>query len=509
MGKPLSHPVHPRVSGGVGVAGAPSPAPSSIERGPSSAYFSGGSPQVDTSFQSPASPLFQSQLSPRSPGLIRSHVRNTSIEESSLKSPKLVESSKPGHLGYTVAHYGQGEEPSTYSIQTKRYFGDEYKPGDYKQEYKAGDYKSPEYKTADLRSPHADSTVDSGVGSTVTKHRYFEASDQRPSKAEPEWRKSLLEQPPPVPKSPLPEESTQLQMTRSAEVKLYQDEHGVKQPSHVKTEELGYKTGGRDGEEGYDYRITSERVRDIGRPQQSQASPAPIGDVPPSKSYERTTSYERTEPTKIYEQTTQSYEPYEHKPKYEQKSSREHSFESRPFEPTHYETKYGKSTYDEPPKDYEEEKEPEPLNKSEDLAGVPFESVVEKKEFTPSHKRQPSGAPSTPTTPASSRREVIEQQSESRPESRPTSKPTTPKLSLKFGKSKEKDPNKGFDFGKSKFTSKHEVIKRGKDVEVKLDSLKLGKEDQLRIVVLRKFILQKNRIQKLVFYKSGESSKKV
>ncbi|KIH65692.1 hypothetical protein ANCDUO_03987 [Ancylostoma duodenale] len=43
---------------------------------------------------------------------------------------------------------------------------------------------------------------------------------------------------------------------------------------------------------------------------------------------------------------------------------------------------------------------------------------------------------------------------------------------------------KPFEFGKSKFTSKHEVVKRGKDVEVKLENLKLSKEDTLRVVVL-------------------------
>uniref|UniRef100_A0A1I7TZT2 Tubulin_C domain-containing protein n=2 Tax=Caenorhabditis tropicalis TaxID=1561998 RepID=A0A1I7TZT2_9PELO len=59
---------------------------------------------------------------------------------------------------------------------------------------------------------------------------------------------------------------------------------------------------------------------------------------------------------------------------------------------------------------------------------------------------------------------------------------TTPKMSLKFKKDgKEAKP---FDFGKSKFNCKHDVIKRGKEVEVKLEGIKLGKEDQLRVVVL-------------------------
>uniref|UniRef100_A0A183V7Q6 Major sperm protein n=1 Tax=Toxocara canis TaxID=6265 RepID=A0A183V7Q6_TOXCA len=57
----------------------------------------------------------------------------------------------------------------------------------------------------------------------------------------------------------------------------------------------------------------------------------------------------------------------------------------------------------------------------------------------------------------------------------PHSQPLTP--------SEPKD-QKGFDFGKSKFTSKHEVVKRGKDVDVKLESLKLSKDDQIRIVVI-------------------------
>ncbi|KAE9413648.1 hypothetical protein Angca_008647 [Angiostrongylus cantonensis] len=59
---------------------------------------------------------------------------------------------------------------------------------------------------------------------------------------------------------------------------------------------------------------------------------------------------------------------------------------------------------------------------------------------------------------------------------------TTPKTSMKF--KKEGKETKPFEFGKSKFSSKHEVVKRGKSVEVKLESLKLTKEDTLRIVVL-------------------------
>ncbi|KHJ90444.1 Filamin/ABP280 repeat protein [Oesophagostomum dentatum] len=59
---------------------------------------------------------------------------------------------------------------------------------------------------------------------------------------------------------------------------------------------------------------------------------------------------------------------------------------------------------------------------------------------------------------------------------------TTPKTSMKF--KKEGKEGKPFEFGKSKFTSKHEVVKRGKDVEVKLENLKLSKDDTLRVVVL-------------------------
>ncbi|KAL3990483.1 Filamin/ABP280 repeat family protein [Acanthocheilonema viteae] len=62
----------------------------------------------------------------------------------------------------------------------------------------------------------------------------------------------------------------------------------------------------------------------------------------------------------------------------------------------------------------------------------------------------------------------------------------TPRLSLKFGKEKEKKgiEEGGFNFGKSKITSKHEIVRRGKDVDVKVDSLKLGKDDQLKVVVV-------------------------
>lgn len=80
-------------------------------------------------------------------------------------------------------------------------------------------------------------------------------------------------------------------------------------------------------------------------------------------------------------------------------------------------------------------------------------------------------------------------------ESKSQSKPTTPRLSLKkFSRSSSTSSSKGistgvgpngFDFGKSKITSKNEVIKVGKEVEVKIESLKLGKDDQLKVVVMR------------------------
>ncbi|VDN28910.1 unnamed protein product, partial [Gongylonema pulchrum] len=74
------------------------------------------------------------------------------------------------------------------------------------------------------------------------------------------------------------------------------------------------------------------------------------------------------------------------------------------------------------------------------------------------HEKHPSG----PTTPISTPR-------------------LTPKLNLKFGKDKEQKgiEESGFNFGKSKITSKHEIVRRGKDVDVKVESLKLGKDDQL------------------------------
>lgn len=78
-----------------------------------------------------------------------------------------------------------------------------------------------------------------------------------------------------------------------------------------------------------------------------------------------------------------------------------------------------------------------------------------------------------------------------------TTPKTTPRLSLKFRKDKDAaavpGEDKLFDWGKSKFTSKHEVVKRGKEVEVKLEPLKLAKDETLKVVVIRKFLwYQKN-----------------
>lgn len=46
----------------------------------------------------------------------------------------------------------------------------------------------------------------------------------------------------------------------------------------------------------------------------------------------------------------------------------------------------------------------------------------------------------------------------------------------------------GFDFGKSKITSKKEEARRGEDFEIKIESLKLSKDDQLKVVVMGNLI---------------------
>uniref|UniRef100_A0A0N5AN33 Filamin-A n=1 Tax=Syphacia muris TaxID=451379 RepID=A0A0N5AN33_9BILA len=108
-----------------------------------------------------------------------------------------------------------------------------------------------------------------------------------------------------------------------------------------------------------------------------------------------------------------------------------------------------------------DEKRDEELDDAFELdKSIPPIQVLEKVEQLP-HSKPPSTATTPKTTPR-----------------------TTPRLNLKFtkdSKDKEKTP---FDFGKSKFTSKYEIIRKGKDVEVKLESLKLGKEDNLKIVVI-------------------------
>ncbi|CAK5072454.1 unnamed protein product [Meloidogyne enterolobii] len=93
------------------------------------------------------------------------------------------------------------------------------------------------------------------------------------------------------------------------------------------------------------------------------------------------------------------------------------------------------------------------------------------------------------------------EESETALSSKQSSKATTPKLSLKFRGSKDKvgsitpptmttatisaaTASDAFDWGKSKIASKHEVVRRGKEVDVRIDSLKLGKEDQLYVIVL-------------------------
>uniref|UniRef100_A0AC35TTC9 Calponin-homology (CH) domain-containing protein n=1 Tax=Rhabditophanes sp. KR3021 TaxID=114890 RepID=A0AC35TTC9_9BILA len=57
---------------------------------------------------------------------------------------------------------------------------------------------------------------------------------------------------------------------------------------------------------------------------------------------------------------------------------------------------------------------------------------------------------------------------------------------------------KSYDFGKSKFTSKHEVIKKGKEVEVKLEGLKLGKEDNLKINIVAPQRVKGDPVQEII-----------
>ncbi|KAI6227102.1 BMA-FLN-2, isoform d [Aphelenchoides besseyi] len=437
IGKQVSAPVvHPhRFTGSaVGVAGGTSPRP------PSSAYFSASSPQVDTS---PTSPVYQQRESPRSPSLVAAHTRDKSSDEertrSTLRSPRLVHGA---NLGYTVAHYGEGTEyqksPPSHppSDAPRRYFGD---PTDLRD--------TASHARTDYRA--GESTVDSGLGSysatSPRPHRYFE-SDTRSSSREPEWRRSVHESnvpPSHAPPAP-PQEDTQFEMTRSAEVRLYRDGEGNAHPTAVKTQALTSHTGPTTGgvsESGYDYRVTSDSSairpsRDQHRriEQSSQFSPAPIGDVEP-----------------------------------------------RP-------------DYAEPPIEFSS------LNRTNEFKSVPLDNAIDQRpieEEISKHKRQPSGAGSmTPGTrrklmehsvqrSADLKESSYEYQSESDTGASRSSKPTTPRLSLKFGSRDRgnRSADRGFEFGKSKFSSKHEVVRLGKDVEVKLESLKLGKEDQLRVVV--------------------------
>ncbi|KAI6210499.1 BMA-FLN-2, isoform d [Aphelenchoides besseyi] len=437
IGKQVSAPVvHPHRFAGstVGVAGGTSPRP------PSSAYFSAGSPQVDTS---PTSPAYQQRESPRSPSLVAAHTREKSSDEeqtrSALRSPRLVHGA---NLGYTVAHYGEGTDyqksspthPS--SDAPRRYFGD---PADLRD--------TASHTRTDYRA--GESTVDSGLGSysatSPRPHRYFE-SDTRSSSREPEWRRSVHESnvpPSHAPPAP-PQEDTQFEMTRSAEVRLYRDDEGNAHPTAVKTQALTSHSGPTTGgvsESGYDYRVTSDSSairpsRDQHRriEQSSQFSPAPIGDVEPQPDYA------------------------------------------------------------EPPIEFSS------LHRTNEFTSVPLDNAIDQRpieEQISKHKRQSSGAGSmTPGTrrklmehsvqrSADLKESSYEYQSESDTGASRSSKPTTPRLSLKFGSRDRgnRSTDRGFDFGKSKFSSKHEVVRLGKDVEVKLESLKLGKEDQLRVVV--------------------------
>lgn len=260
IGKPVSAPIFSNTQGkktfklsylknlGAGIAGTSPPfqgATSSLERGPSSAYFSASSPrQIDSSFApSPTSPLgdiypqqYQQQRhslseSPRSPPLV-AHIEQkrpqsppvakktswTTLEDQSyqLRSPRLisgldsrtVESHQDPSkkLGYTVAQYGEsGPQVETYkspqkystSITTKRYFGG-------RQE---------------LIEPEADYPTGDNYSEVVKPHKYFDKDEESNRQQKNNHRHTHIHQQQPD------SEIAQFEMTRSTELTLYRNEN--------------------------------------------------------------------------------------------------------------------------------------------------------------------------------------------------------------------------------------------------------------------------------------------
>uniref|UniRef100_A0A914Y624 Uncharacterized protein n=1 Tax=Panagrolaimus superbus TaxID=310955 RepID=A0A914Y624_9BILA len=487
---------------------------------------------IDTSYSATRSPIQTTTTrhfeSPRSPPLIHQQSPPSSVspkprlsDAEGLKSPRLLRQTSPQpqtspRLGYTIAHYGEtrpdSRENEEHSQQTPRKYygesGDTQDVGIFKTTY---EQRSP----VTSRSEKIDSSIDSFSPKSYStpKHKYFER-DVRPDSVTTRQTESRYHQ---SPEGRNIHQHEELTTSRASS--------GVTSP----VTSVDYRHDSRSDKprfEPINTRYSTDYSEKYGTPEIRSPQPPPVrSPSPPAHRQE----YHRRSPSppsrNFGTMSSNIYDEIPAQPSSElppaatsisrmESLSKSRELERQPLQEIERRTAdfmrvkdeddrmldqygYNKSSYhvDEPQQLQSSQQQRHYSGSEQEQAIIePYPSDLDSLTPETRKKLESTGEKQLiKNYPQKTKyeEEAIVTHEEIRvesPESKPSSKPTTPKLSLKFGKSDKTkgDQNgsqKGFDFGKSKFSSKHEVIRRGKDVEVKLESLKLGKEDQLKVFV--------------------------
>uniref|UniRef100_A0AC35FWR0 Filamin n=1 Tax=Panagrolaimus sp. PS1159 TaxID=55785 RepID=A0AC35FWR0_9BILA len=500
---------------------------------------------IDTSYSASRSPIQTTTTtttsrhfeSPRSPPLI--HQQSPSSvspkprlsDAEGLKSPRLLRQTSPQsqtspRLGYTIAHYGEtrpdSRESEERSNTPRKYFGES---GGGIQDVVLFKTTYEQRSPVTIRSDKNDSSVDSFSPKSYStpKHKYFER-DVRPDSVTTRQTESRYHQ---TPEGRNIHQHEELITSRGSS--------GVTSPVTSVDYRHDSRSDNKPRFEPINTRYSTDFSERYGSPEVRSPQPPPIrspsppahrqeyshrSPSPPNRNFGTMSSNIYDEipahpssppPSQRAAQTTATVSRVE-------SLSKSREMERQPLEETERRTAdfmrvkdeddrildqygYNKSTYHSEPQQiqptYQQQQRHYSGSEQEVKLTEPYPSDLDsltpetRKKLESTGEKQLIKDYPQKNNKYEEEEAIVTRHEEIRvetPESKSSSKPTTPKLSLKFGKGDKNkgDQNgsqKGFDFGKSKFSSKHEVIRRGKDVEVKIESLKLGKEDQLKVFV--------------------------
>uniref|UniRef100_A0A914H238 Filamin-C n=1 Tax=Globodera rostochiensis TaxID=31243 RepID=A0A914H238_GLORO len=443
VGKPVSAPVFARPAATTSVYGGSPPPPRGgsgpLERGPSSAYHSSVSPHADTASSyapSPSSPALVARAHSQHASPAEHRRREASAEPAAagggsgsggdLRSTSLLQSamrqrekSEPprGLLGYTVAQYDK-TTTTTHTVERRM----SPLPPSRESQFGRRISSSPPPPSSQAVSP---------------THKYFGGTENNVNNSNNK-----------VP----PETGTaQFEMTRSAELTLLKEHPSTSEPAPIKKEPTTSPPALSEFHKAREvpYAPLDQRARrtvELLRAQQLHAAgheaASAAGTVTPTS----------PQPTTVEQRITIDQQ------------QQQQQQQQRRFVPTHIVDPFSSDIVqaDTPttPGTRRARLQEHGVHKATDLkeTALPLPSPIEGR-----------GGSAT-TTDHEAESETLS--------SKHSSKATTPRLGLKFrGKDKSEGGGGAFEWGKSKISSKHSVVRRGKEVEVKLDGLKLGKED--------------------------------